>query len=76
MAERVLPSPGHQVTARELFRVYLDWARDREPEAPLAYGSFLSVLEDSAPIEQRADVRRGRGRPALAFVGITTSLWP
>lgn len=70
--ERVRERPGHRVTARGVYRAYMGWARHHEPEAPLSYGAFVGVLESWAPIEDRCTVRNARGRPALAFVGITT----
>jgi hypothetical protein len=73
VAERVLPSPGHLVAARDVFHAYLTWARDHEPDEPLSYGAFLAVLQDRAPTVARRAVRRPRGRPALAFAGITTT---
>jgi hypothetical protein len=71
--DRVREQPGHRVTARAVYEAYLAWAREREPDSPLSYSAFVEVVEAWAPIEGRCAVRGRRGRPMLAFTGITTA---
>lgn len=41
---------GHQTTAKRIYAAYRRWAAEHEPD-PLAYGSFIKVLDGWAPAE-------------------------